>query len=318
MKIVVLDGHTLNPGDLSWEELEKTGELTVYERTAPEDVYERSRGADAIFTNKAIVSADTIHRLPELKYIGVMASGYNVVDIGAARERGIPVTNAAGYSTPSVSQHVFSLLLALCTRPEAHSLSVREGDWTRSKDFCYWLQSPVELSGKTMGIIGLGQIGQGTARIALGMGMQVVASHKHPERDAMEGVRFTDQESCFRESDVISLHCPLNDGNKGFVNRELLTSMKRGAYLINTSRGPLVNERDLADALNEGLIAGAGLDVLSTEPPPADNPLLQARNCIITPHIAWASRESRQRLMRIVTDNIRSFLAGKPVNVINQ
>ncbi|HYH55567.1 MAG TPA: D-2-hydroxyacid dehydrogenase [Anseongella sp.] len=317
MKIVALDGHTLNPGDLSWDEIERLGELTVYERTAPSEVYDRCKGADIILTNKAVVGADTIQRLQALKYIGVTATGYNVVDIDAARKKGVPVTNAAGYSSPSVAQHVFSLLLALCTRAEAHAESVKKGDWAASKDFCYWLQSPVELSGKTMGIVGLGEIGKATARIALALGMKVIASHKHPRRDAMEGVSFTSLETCFMESDVVSLHCPLNEENKGFVNSALLASMKAEAYLINTSRGPLVNEQDLADALNKRIIAGAGLDVLSSEPPAADNPLITAKNCLITPHIAWASKASRQRLMQIVAGNIKAFLEGNPVNVIN-
>src|SRR3546814_157352 len=267
MKITVLDGHTLNPGDLSWDPLENLGEVTVYDRSAPEEVVERCADADIILTNKALVKADAIRELKDLKYIGVIATGYNVVDVKAAAERGIPVTNAAGYSSPSVAQHVFSLLLALSTRVEAHAESVRNGDWSRSKDFCYWLQPPVELSGKTMGIVGLGQIGQATARIALGMGMKVIASHKHPERDAMDGVRFTSLEECFRESDVISLHCPLNQQNKEFVNKQLLAVMKPSAYLINTSRGPLLHEADVAEALNSGSIAGDGLDVLSTEQP---------------------------------------------------
>lgn len=318
MKIVALDGYTLNPGDLSWDALEELGDFTVYERTAPETVYERCREADIILTNKAIVNADTIRRLDRLKYIGVTATGYNVVDIDAAREKGIPVTNAACYSSSSVAQHVFSLLLALCTRAEEHGQSVRKGDWSRSKDFCYWLQSPVELSGKTMGIVGLGQIGKATAKIALAFGMNVISSHKHPERDAMDGVSFTDIGNCFSRSDVISLHCPLNEQNKGFVNKDLLASMKPEAYLINTSRGPLLNEQDVAEALNNGVIAGAGLDVLSTEPPSPDNPLIQAKNCIITPHIAWASKASRERLMGIVAGNIKAFLEGRPVNVINR
>lgn len=317
MKIVALDGYTLNPGDLAWDQIESLGDLTVYERSSPEQVAERCRDAEIILTNKAIVSRAVIESLPALRYIGITATGYNVVDIEAARERGIPVSNAAGYSSPSVAQHVFSLLLALCTRAEAHSESAKKGDWSKSKDFCYWLQPPVELSGKTMGIVGLGQIGKATARIALGMGMNVISSHKHPRRDAMDGVRFTDLETCFRQSDVISLHCPLNDENKGFVNKALLKTMKPEAYLINTSRGPLLNEQDVADALNNGVIAGAGLDVLSVEPPPADNPLLSADNCLITPHIAWASTASRRRLMSIVANNIKTFLEGKPQNIIN-
>lgn len=317
MKIVALDGYTLNPGDLSWEPIEKLGNLKVYERSTPEEVKERSEDADIILTNKALVNGDTIRALPALRYIGVTATGYNIVDIDAAREKGIPVTNAAGYSTPSVAQHVFSLLLALCTKAEAHSESVRQGDWSRSADFCYWLQPPLELAGKTMGIVGLGQIGQATARLALALGMNVISSHKHPERDAMEGVRFTDLDTCFRESDVVSLHCPLNDENKEFVNKNLLARMKPSAFLINTSRGPLLHEQDVADALNQGIIAGAGLDVLSVEPPAPSNPLLRAANCLITPHIAWASKASRERLMHIVADNIKAFQEGKPVNVIN-
>lgn len=317
MKIVVLDGYTLNPGDLSWEGLRDLGEVTLYERSAPRDVGARIRDAEIVLTNKAIVSREAIEQASRLRYIGVTATGFNVVDIKAAGEKGIPVTNAAAYSTPSVAQHVFALLLELCNRTGQHDLSVKAGEWCRSEDFCYTLQSPVELSGKTLGIIGLGQIGQAVARIGISFGMQVLAHHKHPERDAMDGVRFGSFEDCLKQSDVLSLHCPLNDANKGFINRETLSLMKPGAFLINTSRGPLVNEQDLADALNWDGLAGAGLDVLSGEPPARDNPLLRAKNCVITPHIAWASKSARERLLGIVIDNIKAFQAGQPTNMVS-
>lgn len=316
MNIVVLDGHTLNPGDLSWDALRTLGDLKVYDRSLPEQVKERASHADILLTNKAIVDAETIKSLSGLKYIGVMATGYNVVDVKAAHAQGITVTNVPAYGSASVAQLTFSLILELCMGVGVHAESVRKGEWAQSKDFSYWKMPLMELQDKTIAIIGFGQIGQTVATIALAFGMQVIVSHKHPERDKMEGVTFKDQETCFREADIVSLHCPLNAANKGFVNTALLATMKPTAFLINTSRGPLINEPDLAAALNNGIIAGAGLDVLSTEPPPADHPLFSAQNCLITPHIAWATLDARKRLMDKMVGNVQAFLEGKPVNVV--
>ncbi|WP_423737574.1 D-2-hydroxyacid dehydrogenase [Chitinophaga caseinilytica] len=316
MKIVVLDGYALQPGDLSWDALESLGTVTVHDRTAPADVAARALGAEILLTNKSLIPASVIHQLPSLRYIGIMATGYNVVDVAAARAKGIVVSNVPAYSTASVAQLTFSLILELCQGVGLHASSVRNGDWAASPDFSYWKMPLTELSGKTLAIIGFGQIGQAVARIALAFGMRVIVSHKHPERDRMEGVTFLDQATCFREADIVSLHCPLNEANKGFVNAALLATMRPSAMLINTSRGPLINEPELADALNNGVIAGAGLDVLSVEPPSADNPLLTARNCYVTPHIAWATREARSRLMNKVVENVKAFLEGVPQNVI--
>lgn len=316
MNIVVLDGFALNPGDLSWDPLKALGNVTIHDRMPPEQVAEHAKDATIILTNKALVHADTIQRAQKLRYIGVMATGYNVVDIKAAREKNVIVTNVPAYGSASVAQLTFALILELCQGVGMHADSVRSGEWARSKDFSYWKMPLGELQGKTLAIIGFGQIGQAMARIALAFGMRVIVSHKHPERDKMEGISFTGEAECFREADIVSLHCPLNDQNKGFVNSELLSTMKPSAFLINTSRGPLIREADLAAALNSGLIAGAGLDVLSTEPPAADNPLITARNCLITPHIAWATFEARKRLMDKVVGNVKAFLDGKPENVV--
>lgn len=317
MHIVVLDGQTLNPGDLSWEPLEAFGSVTIYERTLQEQVGERCKGADVILTNKAIINADTIGTLKQAKYIGVTATGFNVVDVKAARLQGIAVANVPAYGTASVAQFTFSLILEHCFNVGKHAEGVRDGEWTSSRDFSYWKAPLIELHDKTLAIVGFGQIGQAVARLALAFGMQVIVSHKHPERDKMAGVKFVDLESCFREADFVSLHCPLNESNKGFVNKKMLDLMKPSSFIINTSRGPLINENDLAEALNSGHIAGAGLDVLSQEPPTADNPLLKARNCIITPHIAWATLEARKRLMGVVIENIKAFLEGRPQNIVN-
>ena len=316
MNIVVLDGYTLNPGDLSWSALEALGNVKVFDRTPPGQVALRAKDANILLTNKALVNADTINAITGLQYIGVMATGYNVVDIQAAHARNIPVCNVPAYSTASVAQHTFALLLELCQGAGIHSAGVRKGEWSASQDFSYWKMPLTELQDKTLAIIGFGQIGQAVAKIAMAFGMRVIASHKHPERDKMDGVVFKDQTTCFKEADVVSLHCPLNAENKEFVNAGLLASMKPSAFLINTSRGPLIREHDLADALNKGMIAGAGLDVLSVEPPAADNPLFTAKNCIITPHIAWATKEARSRLMEKVVSNIKAFLDGKPVNIV--
>jgi glycerate dehydrogenase len=316
MKIVVLDAFAMNPGDLSWEQLKNIGNTEIYDRSLPEESIKRVSDAEIILTNKALVNKDIIEAAPNLKYIGVMATGYNVVDITEAHKRNIVVTNVPAYSTASVAQLTFAFILELANHTALYAQSVKNGDWARSKDFSYHLKPIMELQNKTLGIIGFGQIGQNVATIALAFGMKVISSHKHPERDKMEGVTFVDQKTCFSEADIVSLHCPLNQDNFEFVNKELIASMKRKAFLINTSRGGLVNENDLAEALNHEIVAGAALDVLSTEPPSADNPLLHAKNCLINPHVAWATFESRNRLMDVVVNNIAAFLKGNPVNVI--
>ncbi|WP_291913183.1 D-2-hydroxyacid dehydrogenase [Chitinophaga sp. CB10] len=316
-QIVVLDGYALNPGDLSWDGLKALGNVTIYDRTPEELVVERARDAEIVLTNKSILNAASIAALPKLEYIGVIATGYNVVDIAAAKERGIPVTNVPAYSTAAVAQLTFALILELCHHAGAHSVAVHQGRWSSSKDFSFWDFPLVELEGKTLGIVGLGQIGQAVARIGLAFGMQVIAHHKHPERDKMEGVRFVDLAACFKEADVVSLHTPMSAANKEFVNAALLDTMKRSAFLINTSRGGLINEADLEAALRSGRIAGAGVDVLSTEPPAADNPLLGAPNIVITPHIAWATSAARGRLLSAVVDNLDAFLSGRAKNVVN-
>ena len=314
-KIVVLDGHTLNPGDLNWDALGKIGELTVHDRTPPEQVAERAAEAEIVFTNKALLPAEAINALPSLKYIGVLATGYNVVDIAAARARDIPITNIPGYGTESVAQMTFALILELAQQPALHDGGVRAGDWTAHPDFCYWKKPLVELDGLTLGLVGYGAIGQAVARLGKAFGMKILV-HTRGSREE-EDTRFVDCETIFAEADVVSLHCPLTGENQGFVNAQLLSQMKPTAFLINTARGPLVDEPALAKALNEGQIAGAATDVLSVEPPPADNPLFGAKNLIITPHIGWATRAARERLMNIAADNLRAFLNGTPQNVVN-
>ncbi|HWB03431.1 MAG TPA: D-2-hydroxyacid dehydrogenase [Verrucomicrobiales bacterium] len=315
-RIVILDGYTLNPGDLDWKELEKLGETVVYDRTPANLTLERSTGADILLTNKAPLPRQVIEGSPSLKFIGVLATGYNVVDIAAAKERGIPVSNVPGYGTAAVAQHVFALLLELTQRTGLHSDSVRAGDWTKSVDWCYWRTPLVELAGLTMGIVGYGAIGKAVARIAQAFGMQVLAATRTPRKDE-ESVHFTDVDDLFRRSDVVSLHCPLTPETQGMVNAGRLATMKPSAFLINTGRGPLVVEQDLANALRNAQLAGAAMDVLSTEPPATGNPLLTAPHCLITPHLAWAARASRQRLMDAVVENVRAFLNGAPVNVVN-
>ncbi|MGN6265034.1 MAG: D-2-hydroxyacid dehydrogenase [Ginsengibacter sp.] len=318
MKIVVLDAFAMNPGDLSWEQLKNIGNTEIYDRSLPEESIKRVSDAEIILTNKALVNKDIIEAAPNLKYIGVMATGHNVVDITEAHKRNIVVTNVPAYSTASVAQLTFAFILELANHTALYAESVKNGDWVRSKDFSYHLEPIMELQNKTLGIIGFGQIGQNVAKIALAFGMRIISSHKHPGRDKMEGVTFVDQKTCFSESDIVSLHCPLNQDNFEFVNKELIAFMKRKAFLINTSRGGLVNENDLAEALNHETIAGAALDVLSTEPPSADNPLLHAKNCLINPHVAWATFESRSRLMKTVVNNAEAFLKGKPENVVGK
>jgi glycerate dehydrogenase len=316
MKIVVLDAFAMNPGDLSWEQLKNIGDTEIYDRSLPEESIKRVADAEIILTNKALVNKDIMEAAPNLKYIGVMATGYNVVDITEAHKRNIVVTNVPAYSTASVAQLTFDFILELANHTALYAQSVKNGDWVRSKDFSYHLKPIMELQNKTLGIIGFGQIGQNVAKIALAFGMRIISSHKHPERDKMEGVTFVDEKTCFKEADIVSLHCPLTQDNFEFVNKQLLATMKPKAFLVNTSRGGLVNENDLAEALNHETITGAALDVLSTEPPSANNPLLHAKNCLINPHVAWATFESRTRLMDVVVNNIESFLKGKPVNVI--
>jgi glycerate dehydrogenase len=306
----------MNPGDLSWKELEELGECRIYERTKPAETVERVRGARVIITNKVVIDRAIIGQLPELKYIGVTATGYNVVDIAAATESDIVVTNIPAYSTDSVAQLVFSHILNVANRVELHAHSVREGEWSKNPDFAYWKTPQVELAGKTLGIVGLGQIGRKVAEIGLAFGMKVIFQNRSIRTDIPENLIQTDLTTVFQQSDFLSLNCPLTAENAGFVNRKLIGSMKKNAVLINTGRGGLINERDLAEALNAGTIAAACLDVLSTEPPAPDNPLISARNCFITPHVAWATREARQRLLSVTVDNLRSFLAGSPKNVI--
>jgi glycerate dehydrogenase len=315
MKIIVTDGYTLNPGDNSWEAVAALGELVVHDRTSAALIIERCMTADIILTNKTPFSRDTINRLPDLKMISVLATGYNVIDTKAAAEKGIAVCNAPAYGTASVAQHVFALLLELVNHAGLHSASVAAGDWQRSPDWCYTKRPIAELAGKTMGIVGLGNIGKRVAAIAAAFGMNVLYNSrtKHPGTTAV----YCDMKTLFADSDVVSLHCPLTNDNIGFVNAALLSGMKPSALLVNTARGQLINEPDLADALNNGIISGAALDVLSAEPPAATNPLLNATNCIITPHQAWITREARQRIMSITADNIKSFLEGQPANRVN-
>jgi glycerate dehydrogenase len=317
MKIIALDGRTLNPGDLSWEGLSTFGEYEIHDFTPKEQVVERGRPADILLVNKVVLGKNELAQLPNLKCICVTATGYNNVDLQAARERGIPVCNAVGYSTDSVTQHVFALLLALTNKVYQHHISVQAGEWQRSDDFAYTLHTLPELAGKIFGIYGFGRIGQRVADLAQAFGMKILATHKHPERDARPGVEFVSLEELFERSDVISLHAPLSEANREIVNAQLMQRMKSTAYLINTGRGGLIQEADLKLALQEGQLAGAALDVLSTEPPKEGNVLISAPNCILTPHLAWASLEARQRLMDITLNNIRAFQAGAPQNVVN-
>lgn len=319
MKIVVLDGCAANSGDISWDGLAQYGELTVYDRTDDADVIARIGDAELITTNKTVIDRHTMESCPKLKYIGVLATGYNVVDLDAAKEHGIVVTNVPAYSTDAVAQFTFALLLELANQVGVHNSSVKDGGWVRSKDFSYSVMPTMELYGKTMGIIGYGSIGQRVADIAHAFGMKVLVSSR-TEKKLPEGgwIRWVSREELFAEADVISIHCPLFPETKGMINREAIGLMKRTALVINTARGGCIIEQDLADALNSGRIAGAAVDVVSQEPMKEDNPLLTAKNIIITPHIAWAPREVRQRLLQIAGDNMGAFLAGHPINVVNR
>jgi glycerate dehydrogenase len=318
MKIVVLDGYTLNPGDLSWDCLRELGELSVYDRTPSELILERSAGAEIILTNKVVLDADILKSLPELKYVGVLATGYNVVDLDAAVRLGVIVTNIPSYSTDSVAQLTFGLILELCHHVQRHSDSVKRGKWSSSIDFTYHDYTLIELAAKTIGIIGFGNIGKKVSLIAQAFGMKVLASGRTSnDQSSPYYVKMVSVTDLISNSDIVTLHCPLTQETEGLINIKALRLMKSSALLINTSRGRIIVEKDLAKALNEGIIAGAGLDVLSDEPPSDQNPLLRARNCIITPHIAWATLESRSRLMETASRNIKAFLSGSIINKVN-
>ena len=316
MKIVILDGYSANPGDLSWKALELLGELTVYDRTKPSETVERAADADIVLTNKVILGRDEICQLPQLKYIGVLATGYNVVDTEAAHQRGIIVTNVPAYSTESVAQMVFAHLLTVTNRTEHYAIQNREGRWSKNPDFCYWDEPLTELAGKTFGIVGLGNIGKRVAQIALAFGMKVKAVTSKPADSLPDGVEKAPLDELLATSDVLSLHCPLTDTTRHLVNAETLLKMKPTAIVINTGRGPLVDDQAVADALQEGRLQAFCADVLTTEPPSADNPLLVQPHAYITPHIAWASTEARVRLLQIAIDNVRAFVSGKPQNVV--
>jgi glycerate dehydrogenase len=319
MKIVVLDGFTLNPGDLTWEKLALLGDLKVYDRTekTEEAIVRAIADSEIVITNKTPLSKEILSKVPWVKYVGVLATGYNVVDVLAARELGITVTNIPGYATLSVAQFTFGLLLELCHHIGAHHEAVLNGQWKQNGEFCFWNYPLVEMAGKTMGIIGFGRIGQAVAKLALAFGMQVLAFDRSPEESLeMGNCRWVTLEELFEGSDVISLHCPLTKETSGIINKESIEKMKTGVMVINTARGPLVNEEDLSHALNSGKVAGAAVDVVSEEPIDEQNPLLRAKNCIITPHIAWAPKESRERLMNIAVENVSAFLKGSPINVV--
>jgi len=319
MKIVVLDGNTLNPGDLSWDQLFNLGEVVLYDRTPNDKIIERCDGAEVVFTNKTPLRQDIIDCLFSLKYIGVLATGYNIVDTIAAKKRGIIVTNIPSYSTLSVAQMTFALLLELCIHVQRHSDSVMEGKWSESADFCYWNFPLIELAGKTMGIIGLGNIGNKVADIATAFGMNIIGTSNHQtDQSHRKNYQWAEITEVLERADVVSIHCPLTTDNVGLINASSLKTMKKSAFLLNTSRGPIIVDEDLAYALNNGIIAGAGIDVLSIEPPLKENPLFNAKNCIITPHIAWATKEARTRLMNIAINNLSEYINGNKVNVVNQ
>lgn len=317
MKIVILDGYTENPGDLSWSGLEALGELTVYDRTPPEQVADRIGDAEIVILNKTPLPREMLDRCPNVRYIGVLATGYNIVDVQAAKERGIPVCNIPTYGTDAVGQFAIAMLLEICHHVAHHDAAVHEGRWESCPDWCFWDYPLIELAGKTMGIIGFGRIGRTTGRIARALGMQVVACDSIETDEGREIGRYLPLEELVACSDVIALHCPLFPETQGIINRDTIAKMKDGVILLNNSRGPLIVEQDLADALNSGKVYAAGLDVVSTEPIRGDNPLLKAKNCLITPHISWAPKESRQRLMGIAVESLRAFLDGNPINVVN-
>ncbi len=314
MKICILDGYTENPGDLSWDWLSAHGEYTVYDRTPADLIYERAKGCDIIITNKTPLRKELLEKLADVKYIGLLSTGFNIVDWEYCKEKGIPVCNVPSYSTSAVAQLTFALILEHTNAVAIHSNSVHSGEWSNCKDFCYWKTPLYELDGKTLGIIGFGKIGKAVAKIASAFGMKVLVSTNHPA--PFGDVEFVEKDELLAKSDFVSLHCPLTPLTEGMVNAEFLSKMKKNAVLINTSRGQVINENDLAVALKNGVIAGAGLDVLSVEPPAPDNSLLGIENCFITPHIAWAGFETRERLMSVVRENINAFMNGKPQNVV--
>lgn len=322
MKIVVLDGYTLNPGDLSWDRLKELGELDIYDRTSydlsgKQLIIERCKDAEIVLTNKTPLDKEIIESIPNLKYIGVMATGYNVVDVQAAKDRGVIVTNIPMYGTTAVAQMTIALLLEMCHHVGAHSDAVFNGDWARSPDWCFWNYPLIGLAGKTIGLIGYGRIGQNVGQIAQALGMKILANSNTPKLHLEnENMKYVDLYELLEKSDVISLHCPLIESTKGIINKDTISKMKKNVMIINTSRGQLIVEEDLAKALNEGRIAGAALDVVSSEPIDPENPLLKAKNCIITPHISWAQKESRMRLMNLVVDNIESYLKANPLNEV--
>lgn len=313
-KIVVLDGYSVNPGDLNWEPLAALGDLTVYDRTAPDEILSRAGDAEVVITNKVPITGDLLRQMPKLKYVGVLATGYNIIDIDAAREKGIVVANIPAYSTESVAQMVFAHLLNIIQRIDLYTHEIRAGEWCRCEDFCFMKFPHMELAGKTIGIVGFGHIGQAAARIADAFGMKVITPTSKPVEELPPYVGKVTMTEMFSRSDVVTLHCPLTPQTRHLINAGTLSLMKPTTILINTGRGPLIDDRALADALNSGTIHAAGLDVLTTEPPSEDNPLLTARNCYMTPHIAWATIEARRRLLAIAVDNLRSYLAGNPVN----
>lgn len=317
MKIVILDGYSVNPGDLSWEELEACGELTVYDRTNTEDILKRTKNADAILTNKVVISSEIINKLPNLKYIGVLATGYNVVDIEAAKKRGITVTNVPAYSTNSVVQMTFAHILNLTNRVAHYAHENRKGKWSASPDFCYWDTNLGEIAGKTLGVVGLGNIGYKVACIARDFGMDVFACTSKNSADLPDGIQKVTFNGLLGISDILTLHCPLTPQTKEMINKDTLSQMKRGALLINTGRGALVNDKDVAQALCEGQLGGYGADVMTQEPPKPDNPLLSAPNAYLTPHIAWATLEARKRLISIASANVAAFVQGSPKNVVS-
>ncbi len=317
MKIVILDGYTENPGDLSWEGFEKLGDLTVYDRTPADKTVERIGNAEIVITNKTLLGTDIINACPNIKYIGLLSTGYNVVDLEAAKKRNIPVCNVPTYGTDAVAQFVFALILEICHKVQLHSDSVYNGEWASSVDFCYWKSPLIELSGKTIGLIGLGKIGMKTAEIAKAFGMNVLAFSRTEREECKKICTYVSLDELLEKSDIVSLHVPLFESTQGIINKDTLAKMKKTAILINTGRGPLVNEEDLKEALNNDVIYAAAVDVVSSEPILESNPLLKAKNCIITPHIAWAPKETRERLMGIAVDNLKAFIEGKVINIVN-
>jgi glycerate dehydrogenase len=319
MKIVVLDGYTLNPGDLSWDALNKLGDVTIHDRTPHNEIVNRCAGAEVVLTNKTPLDEATLNQLPDLKYVGVLATGYNVINTAVCKNKGVIVANVPGYGTASVVQLTFALLMELTLHVQRHSDAVMDGKWTRSADFCFWDFPLIELEGKTLGIIGFGNIGQKVGDVATAFGMNLIATgRRQTDQSQRKNFKWVSVDELLEQSDVVSIHCPLTPETQGLINKENLAKMKPSAFLLNTSRGPVIKDADLADALNNNVIAGAGIDVLSVEPPPGDNPLFKAKNCIITPHIAWATKEARSRLMDIAVSNLSAFIKGSPVNVVNQ